>query len=427
MRLRLNLNLSVALAMILLVTVVSGLFAVSIAYVSEQLQHALLNEIVDEEASELIAMLKQAPDAPITRSVHEDIWVAGHPGSAPVPPELEALPIGTHHDIRYGKEAYHLLRTELDGRAVVVAFHLSQHNTREFRLRVILALSALLAPAAVLGVAFYLSRRITGPVVQLSDRLNRLEPAQRHVRLSSDFRGREVEQIAQAFDRYQERLDQFVEREQAFSAAAGHELRTPLATVAGAAEVLGHERELPERLQNIVRRMLRATQQMSDLLTGLMWLARERETHPTSELDLKEELCRVIEDYQPFAEKKGIRLEGAVNTNMRLMLPVGHVAIVVSNLLRNAIHHTPSGGLIRVHAEGAIVTVQDTGRGIEPRHLHRIFDKDFRGADSPGAGLGLFITQRICLQHGWPMTVDSTPGQGTTVRLHLLPAPAAAA
>ncbi|MGH8528270.1 MAG: sensor histidine kinase [Nevskiales bacterium] len=424
MRLQPNLNLSVALAMILLVALASSLLALVIGYASEQLQRELLDKMALDEAEELLGVVTRDPAAPLPRSPHDDVWLEAHPDSDPLPAVFQQLSMGTHHDIVHSDRIYHVLRGEIGGKAAVVAINLSKHNVREFRMRLMLGLSALLAPAAVLGAALFLSRRITGPVVELSARLNKLQATERRVRLSSDFRGREVEQIAQAFDRYQERLDQFVEREQAFSAAASHELRTPLATVTAATELLEHERDLPERLHGVVRRMLRATRQMGDLLTGLMWLAREHETHPVAELSLKEELHGIIQEYQSFAELKGVRLESAVNTERRLMLPLGHVAIVVGNLLRNAVQNTPAGGLVRLEVQDDLVTVEDTGRGIEPRHLHRIFDRDFRGADSPGAGLGLFISQRICLHHGWPLTLDSTLGQGTVVSLRLLPAAA---
>ena len=420
---KLKLNVRVALA-ILLVDFLSVVFFI---YVIQQIssehdaqQVELLNVEIEEEWEELEKMLVGGEPLHVPASVDSKVWLDARSDAPDLPAQLRSLQEGTYHDFRMNDRYYHLQRRSFLDKPAAIAFDITNIKHREQRLTALLVIGAMLTPVITLWLAFWLSQRLTKPVLRLAHQVALIDPSQRQVRLATDYRGAEVETIAQAFDRYQERLDQFVEREQAFSAAASHELRTPLATLAAASEVLAQEAELPERVRAIVQRMLRATRQMGHSLTGLMWLAREREALPAAVLDLKEELQRLAEEYLPIAEQKGVRLEHALQTQRQLNLPDGHVAIVVSNLLRNAIHFTPGGGLVRLEAHDDVITVQDTGRGIEPRHLHRIFDKDFRGADSPGAGLGLFISQRICLHHGWPLTVESTLGQGTLVRVRLL-------
>jgi signal transduction histidine kinase len=107
---------------------------------------------------------------------------------------------------------------------------------------------------------------------------------------------------------------------------------------------------------------------------------------------------------------------------------------VLSNLLSNAIRHTPSGGSVVVSAEPAepsetvgdgravAITVEDTGAGIPPEALPHVFDRFVKAADSGGAGLGLAIAKSLVEAHGGTITAESPPGKGTTMRF-VLPSP----
>jgi len=110
---------------------------------------------------------------------------------------------------------------------------------------------------------------------------------------------------------------------------------------------------------------------------------------------------------------------------------------VLSNLLSNALRHTPSGGSVVISAEPAespgpaetggdgravAIAVEDTGAGIPPEALPHVFDRFVKAADSGGAGLGLAIAKSLVEAHGGTITAESPPGEGTTMRF-VLPAP----
>jgi two-component system OmpR family sensor kinase/two-component system sensor histidine kinase BaeS len=99
------------------------------------------------------------------------------------------------------------------------------------------------------------------------------------------------------------------------------------------------------------------------------------------------------------------------------------VGEVLSNLLSNALRHTPSGGSITVSADadahGVAFTVADTGTGIPPDVLPHVFDRFAKGEGSPGAGLGLAIAKSLVEAHGGELTAESEPGRGTTMRFVL--------
>jgi len=92
----------------------------------------------------------------------------------------------------------------------------------------------------------------------------------------------------------------------------------------------------------------------------------------------------------------------------------------VNNLVENAIHHTPAGGSITISTADSTVSVKDTGRGIAPEHLPRVFDRFYRAdpsRSSEGVGLGLALVKSIMDLHGGSAQIESTPGRGTTVTL----------
>jgi signal transduction histidine kinase len=94
------------------------------------------------------------------------------------------------------------------------------------------------------------------------------------------------------------------------------------------------------------------------------------------------------------------------------------VACVVNNLLLNAMHFTQQGS-IEVILSPDTLTVRDTGLGIPPEDLSRIFERRYRGAESRGLGLGLYLVNRICDRLGWAIETQSRAGQGTTFKIRL--------
>jgi signal transduction histidine kinase len=90
---------------------------------------------------------------------------------------------------------------------------------------------------------------------------------------------------------------------------------------------------------------------------------------------------------------------------------------VISNLLSNALRHTPSGGSVKVSADASGITVSDTGEGIPPDLRAHVFERFTKGANSTGSGLGLAIARDIVVAHGGRIEVDAGPAPGTTIRV----------
>jgi len=217
-----------------------------------------------------------------------------------------------------------------------------------------------------------------------------------------------------------------------FVAAVSHELRTPLTSVLGHLELLADSPDLPSslvgRVEVIARNATRLQELVGDLLQSAQ-LADGRLAITRVPLNLSLLVVDAVEAVSPLARTAGLDLR----------LDVPEVAVVaradgqrlrqvVDNLLSNAVKYTEPGGSValrlRQTASTIEISVTDTGIGVAPDEVDRLFRPFFRGANAterqvPGAGLGLNIVRGIVEAHGGQIHVDTTLGAGSTFRVEL--------
>jgi signal transduction histidine kinase len=230
-------------------------------------------------------------------------------------------------------------------------------------------------------------------------------------------------QRLQEADRKQRELDQMRRN---LIAWAGHDLRTPLASIQALVEALADGLvEDPAMQQRYLRTAQRDIQSLSLLIDDLFDLAQfdagALELNRQS-VDLNDLISDTVNRFAQVAEQKGVALSGEVMNGPDLVrVDVQKIERVLANLIANAIRHTPRGGQVRVQArrqeQAFLVEVIDTGEGISAEDLPYIFDQFYRGEKSRshatgGSGLGLAIAKRIVEAHGGDIGVESESGQG---------------
>ncbi|MGD8594841.1 MAG: HAMP domain-containing sensor histidine kinase, partial [Gammaproteobacteria bacterium] len=274
--------------------------------------------------------------------------------------------------------------------------------------------------SAVAG--FWLAGRVIAPVTDLVRRVANLRPEDRPESLASHYPWDEIRELAQDFDDYLARLSAFIERERSFTADVSHELRTPLAVINGAAEVLLTDPKLASSPREKVQRIARASQEMTEITTALLVLAREEGAKTSSSVscDVETVLQEVIDKLRQPLQTKPISLEVEIKAHPQLAVERAVLAMVIGNLLRNALAYTDRGK-IRVQLDAGSLTATDTGVGIEAEDLSRVFERYYHSERSHGAGIGLALVKRICERYGWSITIDSEPGHGTTSHLEFSP------
>jgi signal transduction histidine kinase len=218
------------------------------------------------------------------------------------------------------------------------------------------------------------------------------------------------------------------ERQQQFVADASHELRTPLTVIKANAELLLRYpdrtiREESDRISNVVRE----TGRMNRLVATLLTLARADAGQPELTLEAVpiDGLVRAVAgQFGPLAERKGVALAVAAESGGTLNADRERLHQLLVILLDNAVKYTPAGGRVtlacRRQSGHVFLTVADTGCGIPPADVPRIFDRFFRGdrarsRGEGGAGLGLAIARWIVESHGGKIRAESAVGQGTKI------------
>lgn len=276
-----------------------------------------------------------------------------------------------------------------------------------------------------------LTRRALAPVRQLTDSAAQIAPSNLDQRLPEPGGDDEFDALSKMLNGMLARLEDAFARQKQFTSHASHELRTPLAAIKMATNLLQRS-DLPpalrkEALDGIEDSADRANRLVSDLL----FLTRaENATLPVrlTNVDLKETLETAVQQARaghqdPVAAPVLYEL-GASQTKTDRDLLVR----LVSNLVSNALRHTPPEGKItlstRQSANTLVLTLTDTGHGIGAEHLSRLGQPFYRpdiarARDDGGAGLGISICHAIAGSLGGTLTIESTSGQGTTVTLQL--------
>lgn len=219
---------------------------------------------------------------------------------------------------------------------------------------------------------------------------------------------------------------------------ASHELRTPVASISAHVEsLLKPGRELDEETRNYLSVVAAETGRLGSLVDDVLSLARADADELRLEIrpiDVPAVIARVCDALAPLARRE--RNLSLVHSSALGLPPAmadrERLAQVISNLVRNSVNNTPEGGIISVEAalrgDRVAITVSDTGIGIEPEDLHRIFERFYRtdearARDTGGSGLGLAIVRDLVTAMGGSITAESVPGVGST--FHVLLARAA--
>ncbi len=221
-----------------------------------------------------------------------------------------------------------------------------------------------------------------------------------------------------------------------FVANVSHELRTPLTVVAGFAETLSDANVPDEKRREFTEKILANTARMQRMVDDLLDLSRIEsggwvpDPEPVDVQTLAEEVAGALSD---AASGNGTRITLAIASEAREMY-ADRTALrqVISNLVENAIRYTRDGEITisTMRADDAVVVaVTDTGAGIAPEHLPRIFERFYRAdsgraRETGGTGLGLAIVKHLVERHGGRIEATSAPGRGTTIRAYF-PVPAA--
>jgi len=394
-----------------------ALLSVVMALMMYQSAHDLSVRLVDEtltaELDDYIARRGRNPHSlpPATVTLQGYVRTAGETDG--VPDYLARLPPG-RHEVRVGTLFYRAAVLDRDNTRYYLLYDISLKLKREQRFAQQLSIVAVAMTllSALLGI--FLSGAAVAPVAELAARVRHRRPEDWDRPLAEHFRDREIEELAGVFDRQLSRMRAFMERERAFGADMSHELRTALAVILSASEVLLDDDTLSQKQKARVQRIERAARDMAELGTALLLMAREDHTQPGSGCRVAAVVEEAVEKQRHLLGSKPVAVDVQTDAALIVAADCGLVDILISNLVRNAFTYTDAGS-VTVHQDSRSLVISDTGRGIPADAIDQAFLRHFRDITSSGAGIGLSLVKRICDRYGWQVRLESGAQQGTTV------------
>ena len=301
-------------------------------------------------------------------------------------------------------------------------FSIQAYNNKEDYKKNSLLISAILALIGG-GVTYFISGHALRPIRELSDKIEKVQAQNLADSRIEENQVKELNQLSVSYNRMLERLSDAFEIQRQFTANAAHELRTPLALMQVQLD-LYHSNSHPDNDADTVQMIKMVTEQndrLSKMVKTLLDMSELQTVGRDDEIILDALVDEVLEDLEPLAEGKNIRLIGKCKD----ITMVGSDILIyrlVYNLVENAIKYNHSGGQVTVTAERkekhVYLSVEDTGTGIPEELKERVFEPFFRvdksrSRELGGVGLGLALVREIVRVHDGSITVKSNPSGGT--------------
>lgn len=308
----------------------------------------------------------------------------------------------------------------------------TRHDEEAFAsaLLVSLTVALLAAVVAALAVSWYFSRRVQRSISPVTTAASQVAAGRYDARVPDPGLGGEFATLADTFNALAERLGAVETTRRRMLADLAHELRTPLATIDAHLEAVEDGvRDLDQETLEVLRASTQRLRRLAEDIGAISHAEEGRldiDPRPVDPASLTEAAADGARDRYAT---KGVRLETSINTHDRVMADIDRIGQVLTNLLDNALRHTPPGGTVRLSCSRldrwVQYTVADTGEGIASEHLSHVFDRFYRvdtarDRNHGGSGIGLSIAKALVEAHGGGISVDSAgPGRGArfTVRL----------
>jgi len=392
--------------------------------VSALVKHSMVQAALQEEANHYWQLhgASQAQPPPNTYNLRGYLVERGR-SSLSLPENLRDLGAGFHE---LDADNLLVLVDEKPAGRLYLVFLSSQAERLAFWFGTLPIVLTLIALYAVSWLTYRASKRLVSPVTWLARQVSQWDPRNPDVSglapdtLPPSVQG-ETRELASALHGLAERVAAHVARERHFTRDASHELRTPLTVIRVATDMAMTEESTP-RMGRALQRIQRAGRDMEAVVDAFLILAREPDVQPQSEdFDVAEIVLDEADNARALLVGKEVDLEVTCNAKPRLHAPPRVMHVVVSNLLRNACSYTDHGR-IEVVLEQDRLTVRDSGIGMSPEVVERVFEPFYRAdPEQPrGTGLGLSIVKRLCDRFGWKVALESDPGHGTTVTVRFL-------
>jgi two-component system heavy metal sensor histidine kinase CusS len=345
------------------------------------------------------------------------------------PAQRSTSSIRNPKDYRTGAKLFSLVaineKTGGQSYTIQVAQDRSSDEQLEKRFGILLGVVLVSSILASAIITITVTRHGLRPLGEMTRSLERIGPAHLNERVAPLGWPRELQPLAATFDAMLARLEDSFKRLSQFSADLAHELRTPVANIMGEGQVALTRERTPSEYREVIESSVVECERLSGIVDNLLFVARVDAARGSIErklFDARAAVEKIATFYRTLAEDRHVAIhcsgEGEAYADPVLF------ERAVSNLVDNALRFTPEDGKIQISvtvtAAHSEVTVSDSGCGIAPKHLPRVFGRFYRAdssRSSDGAGLGLALVKSIVDLHGGSARIESEVNRGTTVTL----------
>jgi len=400
------------------VATVGGVYAAALV-----VENVLVHEALNGEAEHFWMHHAEDPNFPLPNTNNLRGYLARGTDTSAVPGWLEDQPIGFRR-VAEGPGSEPVIHvSERGDQRLYLVFDEVQVSALAFYFGIAPLTAVLLLIYVLTWVGYIMSRRAVSTVVKLADAMRNYDFRSGQFQKFSakdfgDATDTETLALVTAINQFIGRLELFIQRERNFTRNASHELRTPLAVIKANLNLLSRFDD-PDRRRAVVERMSRTVADMESLVETLLLLARESESKlSTSSMVLNDMLSELLDQIATALGKEGIDTGIQARGLLEVDAPERVLAIVFTNLLRNAMTYTDSGRIdVLIDQRG--VVIRDTGCGMSESDLYNMFEPFYRGHDrsNEGYGLGLAIVRRLCKRFGWDLSAESEVDVGTEIRI----------
>lgn len=278
-------------------------------------------------------------------------------------------------------------------------------------------------------LAYWLLGIMLRPLDDFARQVGNVTESELNTRLPLPGKGTEIDRLAEGFNRTLDRLEKAFDSQKRFSAAAAHELKTPLTIIKSNTDVLHITKEPTlERYDHVVQVVENQTRRMIGLVDGLLAISNQQEYSYEDEVHLDALIGEVVRDVEPRAAERDITIALNEGTSVPLVGNAPMLARAFQNLIENAVRYGKPSGRVDITlmetADGSVIEVADDGPGIPAEHTTRIFEPFYRVDSSRsrkegGSGLGLAIARDTMRRHGGEITYRTNEPSGAVFVVNL--------
>ena len=422
MRARISLRLKVALVFSGLAIVLLVIQALGVKALAETQEEKFIDAFIADDMQALMQSYRTDPKLIPPLNSRLAGYVSQEGGlRVTLPAAARELRNGTHEIILDGREIHVAIAMFGQSRAIRI-YDYSTYE-RHFK-QVIDALMIGTGVFALLTIwlAFGLSGLLVRQVAGLAQQVKALRLGGAGTINPGKYDEVEVVELVEAFNDYHRRMAHMIEREKEFTGNVSHELRTPLTTIETSCELLEQDAALAPKSRARLQQIEGAANNMTELVNALLLLARDESVSEIGPIYLAGTITHILDGFADALAAKDIETMVDVDRALRVEANHSALAIVLSNLIDNAVQHTERARIRFSYVAGDL-RIEDAGSGIPPESLPQVFERFYRARPAENAGrgfgIGLAIVKKICDRYQWAIRIESEVGIGTRVSLRL--------